>query len=904
MSLTGAESHEMTGRSGAVDGMRREWNFSLTFAHQAARVVMQLSPQWESTFIDPREIEQLNRLDRDVKHCPMMPALRYTDLAAVMKPDNELWTEIPKRVSVLYSHIPPDMTLAAYCIRSVQHVLSDSHVVSVDGSNDLTHLCVGDKLRCPHRLGGHRSFHFRYHVSVKSKLIKDVVYAIGTIIHQRGYLCTVQCSEEEELEGYIVNNFLPQYTNPDKFAVDQDVAYEEMTSAILREQQELFGELRYFDADAAVAFSIPMHPMRIRPDFSPTQTVGVGSIACMTLELDVHQKLIDDFAEADITGMPKYKINPVILFLDVEDVARMGYPRIMSMEQYSQLKTNRLLDIFEDAKIVGTPVTNYMGIRTGRSRTVMFTYEPFNAVVKAMTVSSIVGSFGVSAVFLTKLGGGLFDAHLYLYQQLLKGITFSEKTAAKMLFSRFNTVNVRLVEQNIPRVYSNAPVDERQTMEQHLKFLRDSSDGRVEGAVAIPVLPEEGGLEKRHHHPHHPHHRSHDHQHSQREQAETSGENAAPHISLESSGSQAGLLRSSDSIPERRFSDGQDDDYEELSVESDGPSSSCLDGSFHSNSVISVTSIPHLQDAAPYYSVADDVANETSNTNNTNNNNNNNNNEDEAEEDNGSPLPHNSSSAVLTPTSGAETTADWPSTPPVNRNMPDTSAPSLSETGETMAVPPMDRHLGPRCSVVSIITGRAESLAADASAVTISEQQQVEREEEQQRLLREALKEEEPDVYFGPSLYDVYVRSCDLQHCRPNSYLLKKLPTNPRFTNSVRELDLSCNYLGRSGFVAVLNLIEHLPRLETLYFNDMSLDNVDAENLCEVLERNTTVRAIYLRNNSKITLPSTRFFTRLLRVNKRIHILALEGTRLGDTVIKKLQDDAKKNAVKAVDEEA
>ncbi|KAH9599945.1 hypothetical protein LSM04_004215 [Trypanosoma melophagium] len=897
MSFSGGEGHEVTGRGGAVDGMRREWNFSLTFAHQAARVVMQLSPQWESTFIDPREIEQLNRLDRDVKHCPMMPALRYTDLAAVMKPNNELWTEIPKRVSVLYSHIPPDMTLAAYCIRSVQHVLSDPHVVSVDGSNDLTHLCVGDKLRCLHRLGGHRSFQFRYHVSDKSKLIKDVVYAIGTIIHQRGYLCTVQCSEKEELEGYIVNNFLPQYTNPDKFAVDQDVVYEEMTSAILREQQELFGELRYFDADAAVAFSIPMHPMRIRPDFSPTQTVGVGSIACMTLELDVHQKLIDDFAEADITGMPKYKINPVILFLDVEDVARMGYPRIMSMEQYSHLKANRLLDIFEGAKIVGTPVTNYMGIRTGRSRTVMFTYEPFNAVVKAMTVSSIVGSFGVSAVFLTKLGGGLFDAHLYLYQQLLKGITFSEKTASKMVFSRFNTVNVRLVEQNIPRVYSSAPVDERQTMEQHLKFLRESSDGRVEGAITIPVSPEEGGLEKRHHHRRHHHHPSHDHQYSQREQAELSGEGAGLRVSLGSSNSQLGILRSSESAPERRFSEVRDEEYEEFSTESDGPTSSCLGGSFHSDSVISVTSIAHLRDAAPYYSAADDDANGRDDNDN-----------DNEEYDEEAPLPHNRN-AVATPTKGAEITGELPSTPP-SRNVPDMSIPLLSEATEAATTASaVERQLAARCSVVSVTTGRADSLVADVSAATISEQQlqqqqEEEWEEEQQRKLREALKEEEQDVYFGPSLYDVYVRSCDLQHCRPNSYLLKKLPTNPRFTNSVKELDLSCNYLGRSGFVAVLNLIEHLPRLETLYFNDMSLDNVDAENLCEVLQRNSSVRAIYLRNNSKITLPSTRFFTRLLRVNKNIVVLALEGTRLGDTVIKKLHDDAKKNTLKAGDEEA
>ncbi|RNF23407.1 uncharacterized protein Tco025E_02821 [Trypanosoma conorhini] len=887
MSLSVSEVFEPQGRRDTVVGMRREWNFSLTFVHQAARVVMQLSPQWESTFIDPRDFEQLNRLDRDVKHCPMMPALQYTDLSAVMKPNNELWTEIPKRVSIMYSHIPPDMTLAAYCVRSVQHVLSDPHVVSVDGCTDLLHLRVGDKLRCPHRLGGQRSFQFRYHVSVKSQLMKDAVYAIGTIINQRGYLCTVRCGEEEELEGYVAKNFLPQYTNPDKFAVDQDVAYEEMSSTVLKEQQELFGELRYFDADASVAFSIPMHPMRIRPDFSPTQTVGVGSVACMTLELDVHQKLIDDFAEAEITGMPKYKINPVILFLDVEDVARMGYPRIMSTEQYSHLKTKRLLDIFADAKLVGTPVTNHMGIRTGRSRTVTLTYEPLSTVVKVMTVSTLVGSLGVSAVFLTKLGGGLFDAHLYLYQQLLEGIKFCERTAAKTLFSRFRTVNVRLLEQSLPRAYSSAPADERQAMERHLKFLRESSDGRVEGAVAIPVPAEDGGLEKRHRQHKRrlsPHYRRQMHSpHS------TVNDSVSGQHSVGSNSSQMVVFRGSESGGERKFSDLVYEEDEETSNDEEGASTSILGLSYHSASDISVTSIAHLQGMAPDDSFVDGEAG-------------------------GSPPRRPNAAVAASPNESVElgaeraTAAASLAQAPAPHGSQEPSSPMLTEVaeGETLcpssATTTVERLAVGPSSTTSAAQDGAEGGAAETSQPNLQQQQQQEedRDEEQrhQQQLREVLKDNEADVYFGPSLHDIYVRSCDMQRCKPNSYLLKKLPTDPRFTNGVRELDLSSNYLGRGGFVALLGLLEHLPRLRAVYFNDMSLDNVDAENLCEVLAGNKSVREVYLRNNSKITLPATRFFTRLLRGNANIVVLDLEGTRLGHTVVKKLEEDARKNAAK------
>ncbi|KAF5226044.1 hypothetical protein ECC02_000978 [Trypanosoma cruzi] len=885
MSLSVSETHEVPGRRETVVGMRREWNFSLTFVHQAARVVMQLSPQWESTFIDPRDFEQLNRLDRDVKHCPMMPALRYTDLSAVMKPKNELWTEIPKRVSIMYSHIPPDMTLAAYCIRSVQHVLSDPHVVSVDGSTDLLHLRVGGKLRCPHRLGGCRSFQFRYHVSVKSKLIKDMVYAIGTIINQRGYLCTVQCSEEEELEGYLKKNFLPQFTNPDKFAVDQDVEYEEMTSTILKEQQELFGELHYFDADAAVAFSIPMHPMRIRPDFSPTQTVGVGSVACMTLELYVHQKLIDDLAEADIMGMPKYKVNPVILFLDVEDVARMGYPRIMSTEQYSHLKTKRLLEIFADAKLVGTPVTNQMGIRAGRSRTVTLTYEPLNTVVKVMTVSTIVGSHGVSAVFLTKLGGGLFDAHLYLYQQLLKGIKFCERSAAKIHLSRSRTVNVRLLEQNIPRVYADAPADERQAMERHLKFLRESSDGRVEGGIVIVVPPEEGGLEKR------------DEQKTRsassyrrqlHSQPSNLNDSTTGRHSAGSNNSQMLIFRGSGSCVDRGPSEVLCEEYEETSVDEEGASLSNLELSFHSNSVISASSIAHLGDAVPDDSLVDADAEGTA---------------------------IRRGSAAASPTDSGECGGELLATSSPLMQVPahnsaELSALMVAEVAEREALCPSsattpERLNLPHSSTVSGFVDGTEGGLAETPHAT-QQQQQEERDDEQrhQQQLREVLKDNEADVYFGPSLHDIYVRSCDMQRCKPNSYLLKKLPTDPRFTNGVLELDLSSNYLGRGGFVALLNLMEHLPQLRTVYFNDMSLDNVDAENLCEALIGNKSLRAVYLRNNSKITLPSTRFFTRLLRANTNIVVLDLKGTRLGHNVIKKLEEDAKKNAVRRGVEQA
>lgn len=44
--------------------------------------------------------------------------------------------------------------------------------------------------------------------------------------------------------------------------------------------------------------------------------------------------------------------------------------------------------------------------------------------MKVIFTSTLVGSCGVSAFYLTKLGGGVFDSHLYMYLQLINSIRY------------------------------------------------------------------------------------------------------------------------------------------------------------------------------------------------------------------------------------------------------------------------------------------------------------------------------------------------------------------------------------------------------------------------------------------------------------------------------------------------
>lgn len=1067
----------------AEEGMRREWNFSLSIAHEAARVVLKCSPQWEPGYIALERVQDRQHLARDIRHCPLTPAIRYTDRSAVVQQvanatsttaaagggggddavnghsapgtadaekdllneslhatanghngeEEALWLEKAKHVELQYAHLPPDGSLKAFCINCVQNIVKDPLVVCVDGETDLGHLHLGRKLRCSFRLGGHRSFQFYYRLQNKSQLMNDCVYALGTVAGQHGYLVTVRCSDPKELEGYVRRLFLPHYTSHSKVKLDVDVSYTKAGGGgggggsltqndLLSEQRAWYGELRYEDRDAATSFCFPVHPMKIKPDYSPAKTVGVGSIACMTLELQVHERLIEDLAVVDITGMPPNKINDVVLCLDVEDVGRMGYPSIMSTEQYSEHKAQRLLDVFSDAKVLGLPATVPLGGRVGRSRTITFTYEPFGGVAKAMLVSTLVGNFGFTALYLTKLGGGVFDTYLYLYQELLNRVTYRQQSTATAAFSRYHVANIRLLEPDLARAYSSAPVDARQFLTKHLQLMHASTDGRVEGGVEVHVPPEEGGVARR--------------GWGGDGAGASLGFNPAMSIAAASqlaypAAAAAASARLSmtttgslfmDSIPlggdRRRASytnslrgfapaasmtgplygagDGgggelpplwetavplgmsmrgadavggfpppqgyhthhtdEDDDGLEHSV------------SLHSQSLISVSSVtrllptPGLLGGSPDDAVATGEKaeaeeagagggeGETASTT-------------EESRERERLRPH--TKAALAAAGAEETEGEMGADHPVDgtggggagQPSPSPPQPALSSAttlaaaphgsgtspGDTMASVPGANKNHPMVSFTQPpdTTGRATTTTAAAGAlsfpsaandgehaplsgtisipavlpitsddntpITASEEPDVgavlSSEEHQMQLaamaadagVTNALRDDDADLYFGPSLRDAYVRCCDVQHCRPNSYLLQKLPTNPRFTGSVEEIDLTANYLGRNGFTALLHLLELLPRLQQVRFNNMALDNVDAENVCEALARLPMVHTVELCNNPKITLPATRYFTRLLRTNRHITRLMLSGTRLGEAVISRLEAEAAQN---------
>ncbi|CBZ23645.1 conserved hypothetical protein [Leishmania mexicana MHOM/GT/2001/U1103] len=884
------------------------------------------------------------------------------------------WVEKSKAVELLYCLPAPDMDLKGFCKQCVQLVLRDPHVASIDGDTRLARLHIGNKLRCVYQLGGrHRSFQLRYTLHDRSELQESYVYAIGAIVGQRGYLLRARCTDSEELEGYVRKVLLPVYASPGRAQFGVDATYRNVAlTTPLSEQQEAFGQLQYVDHKAAIVFVTPLYPMRVLPDYSPAKTVGVGSITCLTLKLSVYERLLDDIAAAEIVGVAKYKVSPIIVCVEVEEVSRMGYPKVMSTEQYSELKAARVAEVFPDAKMVGLPSNLSMGGRTGRLRAMTFTYEPLGCVVKALIASTLVGNLGVTALYIAKFSGGVFDAHLYVFQQLVHGMEYLpqnnvEKSAR---VSRYRARNIRLMEEDVIHAYrddkqlgdaapqpvecstpgspsslSTAATTPHPTMlaardprivaatrERHLHFLSLGNDGRVEGGIEAVVSPEEGGIA--------PTCRSMSVAHTNegglhargghRGGSEGDGVSGFITEAARSSMISASLLTASLTSEAFMTATPLVSALAATDKTASSPVGGMLDvlradfsSSAHSSSRISVADISHLQESgsaslAGDHSDADDAMSGLM--------------EDgqgafaySHEEAYASAAPSEASLAgSRTPASVTSESGDGIEARTAIYCQRGSGSILVASCISNDAADAGDGEVPKTqvvCSASTVATSELPDVSGDGDAPdrspnattrlgtticpsevdnddTAAAEQMKQRQLYEQLVgkgdpaVHQALREAEGGTLYGPSLRDVYARCCEAQQCRPNSYLMRKLPVQPEFTYSVEEIDLSANYVGHNGFVAVLHLLEHLPRLRVVYFNNMSLDNVDAESLCYALATNHTVREVHLEHNPGISLPSMRHFTALLRVNRRIEVLRLAGTRLSPTLIAKLQEEA------------
>eukprot|EP00672_Neobodo_designis_P028569 CAMPEP_0174853814 /NCGR_PEP_ID=MMETSP1114-20130205/29585_1 /TAXON_ID=312471 /ORGANISM="Neobodo designis, Strain CCAP 1951/1" /LENGTH=928 /DNA_ID=CAMNT_0016088481 /DNA_START=24 /DNA_END=2810 /DNA_ORIENTATION=- len=131
--------------------------------------------------------------------------------------------------------------------------------------------------------------------------------------------------------------------------------------------------------------------------------------------------------------------------------------------------------------------------------------------------------------------------------------------------------------------------------------------------------------------------------------------------------------------------------------------------------------------------------------------------------------------------------------------------------------------------------------------------------------------------YAGLSLFDIYARKCEELHCKRNSALAAQLPKKPDYFEAPTSLDLSNNFVGPKGLLAVLEVVRCCTGLISLDVQDQQMTNDSVQAICDVLQHHPSVTTLNVSNNP-ITIEAGRAILDLVRANPRLERVHLQNT--------------------------
>eukprot|EP00659_Diplonema_papillatum_P001767 gene1767-2695_t len=136
-----------------------------------------------------------------------------------------------------------------------------------------------------------------------------------------------------------------------------------------------------------------------------------------------------------------------------------------------------------------------------------------------------------------------------------------------------------------------------------------------------------------------------------------------------------------------------------------------------------------------------------------------------------------------------------------------------------------------------------------------------------------------------------YAAACRDMHLKPNSQLENIFV---EATTTITRLDLSKNYVGPKGIMALLKAIEEKQELEELVLGSNGLTNVVMDQLCAMLRTHKNIRMVDLSDNP-ISHIAGRYLLSALQVNQNITCVKLEGTALLESTLKKIDAQLARN---------
>jgi hypothetical protein len=148
----------------------------------------------------------------------------------------------------------------------------------------------------------------------------------------------------------------------------------------------------------------------------------------------------------------------------------------------------------------------------------------------------------------------------------------------------------------------------------------------------------------------------------------------------------------------------------------------------------------------------------------------------------------------------------------------------------------------------------------------------------------------------GKSCLDLYTLACHENGVRPNSALLKMLPSQIDFFD-VRTLDLRSTYLGPVGVHCLIDVIRANTLLLELNLAHQGADDVTVAAVVTAIRNHERLGTISFAQNPEVTRESAPLLITLMRENKMITKIDIQGTKMGLSVQRTMDRIGNENAL-------
>jgi hypothetical protein len=149
--------------------------------------------------------------------------------------------------------------------------------------------------------------------------------------------------------------------------------------------------------------------------------------------------------------------------------------------------------------------------------------------------------------------------------------------------------------------------------------------------------------------------------------------------------------------------------------------------------------------------------------------------------------------------------------------------------------------------------------------------------------------------FKGRSPRQIYLDAASQYKAKLNSAFAESLSDKVDDFWYLEDLDLSNNYFGPKGCMAVLKIVQSQQRLRSLNLNGCGLDENVVMELVEVMQDHPRLRDISLADNPDISIFCGKLFARVVKLNVNIINLDLSNTHVGRNVAQVLHQACERN---------